>query len=233
MRILFAILVLLSAVSAHAAGVASDDALMTCAPSEALAKELLHNASRLRAKIIREWLGEQPPASQRIGIIIHLELSDSKDDGMTMPMREAPHVIWLVTDHRRAMSCTLQHELTHAVFATKFGDGLPSWAHEGAASQCDDPERKAIRSSLIAGYRQSNRWPSVAKVLGSDNIRPSDQNAYTVASGVTELLVARGGKPKFLEFAMAGERNGYDRALREFYGIGSVRELERIWRGAS
>ncbi len=224
-----ALAILLLASTAHAAGLAGDDHFTTCAPTEQLAAELLDAAATLRADICRQWLGHELDGPRTI---VHLKLSDSKDEGTTLPgggPKKSPHMVWLVTN-RASIGATLEHELTHAVFATEFGDALPVWAHEGAASQADDAERKIIRARLVAGYRRSGHWPSVAEVFASSHISPGDQDAYTVSAEVTRILIARSGKPKFLAFAVQGKSQGYDQALREHYGIAGVRGLEAVLR---
>jgi hypothetical protein len=123
----------------------------------------------------------------------------------------------------------LAHEIVHVVLATQFRDRLPAWADEGAASTVDDQPRILARRRIVAWFARTGNWPSLETVFDAPSISPEDQATYSVAASVTQYLLARGGKAKFLRFAVAGKASGWDRALDEFYDLGSVADLQAAW----
>jgi hypothetical protein len=52
---------------------------------------------------------------------------------------------------------------------------------------------------------------------------------YGQSVSLAEYLVGIGGEHRFVQFLQNALESGYDRALAEQYGIGSVRELHNDW----
>src|SRR5262249_26952671 len=52
---------------------------------------------------------------------------------------------------------------------------------------------------------------------------------YAQSLSLTDFLVARGGRKKFLAFVAQGEDDGWDKAVQSVYGYESVEELEQAW----
>jgi hypothetical protein len=67
-------------------------------------------------------------------------------------------------------------------------------------------------------------------VFAARNIASTDTATYTVATSVTEFLLARGDKAKFVRFIGAGQERGWDQALQESYGLASVADLQAAWK---
>lgn len=203
------------------------------APSRELAEAVLQRAEQLRESLATNWLGEPLPPS--VGqSIIRVKLSDVEDRGLAWvadtPARLS-HIVWLTTSRERALGGTLAHELTHVVLATRYPGQLPSWANEGAAAPADDQDRQDARHSLLQWYVTTGNWPALSNILLAESIPATDTSKYAVAASLTQFLLDRqNDRPKMLEFARAGRTSGWDAALRKFYGIRSVDELETAWR---
>jgi len=223
--------VLASPAVALSAGLAHNENFIVLAPDKQLADAVAGQADAFRKQVAQEWLGtELPPSVGRT--IINVTLSDTEDTGFTWAIDQPErkyHKMWLTTTRQRALGSSLCHEITHVVLATRFPERLPSWAEEGAASLKDDSQRRDTRRRIIAWYAQTGNWPNLANVLRAETILGEDQASYSVAASLTEYLLTRGDKAKFLRFAKSGKETGWDLALQQFYGVRTVRELQAAW----
>ena len=212
-------------------GLAHNENFVVSAPSQELAQGILKNAEGLRKQIALDWLGEELPSS--VGpASIHVTISDTTDRGHTWPIDDPNrryHLIWLTTSREKALSSALAHEIVHTVFATEFSGGLPTWAEEGAACLQDDPDRLARRRRTIDWMARTGNWPDLERVLEAQTILATDHATYSVAASLTQFLLGRGDKAKFLSFCRQGKSAGWDAALTRCYGIRSVRELQAAW----
>lgn len=223
---------LLSAQAALGAALAHSDTFLVVAPDRQAAEAVLAAAEQYRRELALNWLGEELPPS--VGVtVIHVELAGQTDKGLAWPI-DTPlrtmHKLWLAGPPEHVVGATLRHEITHVVLATQFPGKLPAWADEGAASLQDDPQRRSIRSRLLAWYAETGNWPSLKTVFAKQHIAPGDQASYAVAASVTEYLLERGGKARFLRFAIEGKIEGYAPALMRHYGIAGIPALEADWR---
>jgi hypothetical protein len=216
---------------ARGAGVASNQNFIVLAPDRPLAEQVAARADAFREHVAEAWFGEALPPGAGAAVI-HVELSDTQNTGFTWP-KDSPnrklHLVWLRTTRQAATAEALYHEVVHVVLATRFPDGLPAWVEEGIASRNDDPERIHVRRQLIRRYAQTGNWPDCSRVFTAESIAPADQAAYSVAASVTDFLLARGDKPTLLRFAVSGKQSGWDRALRQHYGLAGMADLERAW----
>ena len=226
-------LALLAAGEARAVGFARNENFIVFARDQSLAETTLANAEGLRKQIAKEWFEKElPPGEGRT--LIHVELSGSEDSGLTWVKdrsdpRQTLHRIWLTTTRDRALGSMLSHEMTHAVFATKFPDRLPPWIEEGIASLNDDPGRAADRMRILRRCAQQGSWPRLGGIIGARSIVATNDAAYCVAPSVVQYLLSRGDKADLIRFAVAAKEKGYDRALRECYGLRGVQDLQLAW----
>ncbi len=202
------------------------------APDADLAQAVLHKAGEYRRQVALEWLGEElPPSVGRMRI--HVELSDADTNGQTWAMDDPGrryHTLWVTGDSQSVTGGLLRHEVTHAVLATQFPEGLPPAIDEGIACMADDAGRIAIRRRILHWYAQSGNWPRLKTLLESEVIPAADQQSYALASSVVEYLLTRGDKTTLLRFARSGKANGWDAALRMHYQIAGVTQLENQWK---
>lgn len=215
----------------RAAGLAHGDNFIVLAEDQALAEAVLAKANEFRKSVAKQWLGTPLPAS--IGrTVIHVQLSDREDRGQFWAIDGADrrhHKLWITTNRKRAVGSTLHHEITHVVLATQFPQRLPVWIDEGIASSYDDKPRRAVRRNVITWYVRTGNWPRLETLFKTNAITASDKAVYATASSLTEFLLSRADKKTLLQFATAGQKNGWDTALTQSYHIGSVAELQVAW----
>ncbi|MFV1964848.1 MAG: hypothetical protein ACC628_05460 [Pirellulaceae bacterium] len=231
---------LCTAAITHAAGFVHNDNFLVFTESgispqvaQDFAGSLMMRAEAYRKQIAEDWLGRPLPAG--IGrATINLRFSDSEDTGLTWaidhPNRKT-HTVYLVTSADKALGTTLAHEMVHVVLATRFPHPhrLPAWLEEGIASQYDDEKRHELRADKAHWWVETGAWPDVEEVLRSHNIQAHDQQAYTVAAFLADMLLARGDKRKLLAFGEAATRSGWRTAMEHHYRISGPSELQRAW----
>jgi len=127
---------------------------------------------------------------------------------------------------------SLPHELTHIVLADQFTDGrIPPWANEGIAMLAESPDKLQRRLNDLQGLVAMNRTMGLHELMKLDQ-GPSVASRdafYGQSVTVTGVLLERGTTEQLLRFVKAGQRHGYDQALREVYAIESWSELESEW----
>jgi hypothetical protein len=214
------------------AGLARSDNFLVMADDEATARDVLARAEQYRREVAEEWLGEELPPS--IGqSVLNVEISDAEDDAHTWVLDNLErkyHRVWVTGSRQQVTGGMLRHEITHVVMATRYPQGLPLWAEEGAASLSDDARRIEIRRQIIRWYARTGNWPYLTRVFDTEALRSGDRETYAIAASVTEYLLSRGDKATFLQFATSGREDGWDSALDRYYGIRSVDELSAAWR---
>jgi hypothetical protein len=224
--------VLLSATLTLSADMSVGKNFTVLAPDRALATAVLQQAEVYRSQAARDWLAERLP--DRLGrSMITVDISSQEDEGFTWPI-DSPertlHQIWLTTSVERAVGTTLQHEVIHTVLDTHFfPETIPAWASEGIASQADDAGRKDDQRLMLARWVRTNRWPNLRSLFQYRRLEHNDLTAYVAASSIVEFLVEQGGKPRVVEFASAGAKQGWDAAARKLYAARDVSALQVAW----
>jgi hypothetical protein len=116
------------------------------------------------------------------------------------------------------------------ILHSRYPGQIAPWIDEGIACLYNDRDSKNIANDVIDWYRETGNWPSVISVMEDDRIARWDQASYAVSTSVVEFLLTRGDKAQLLAFAIDGQKQGWDAALRTHYKIAAVSELERSWR---
>ena len=130
------------------------------------------------------------------------------------------------------LAAALGHELTHVVLADAFPNGqVPAWADEGMAVLAD-PDRKQDAHFRDLRLRKAARSTlRLVELLSLDGYPRPDQQAafYGQSASIVRYLVERETPEKFLQFVRAGEKDGYERWLKDGYRINGVQDLELRW----
>jgi hypothetical protein len=215
----------------RATATASNENALVYAPTQDVADQVLQKADEYRRQMALEWLGEElPPSVGRMRI--HVELVD-ETSGLTWPIGDTGkrfHTLWVNGNLEAVTGGLLRHEVTHAVLATAFPEGLPPAIDEGIAAMADDAKRDAIRRRILDWHRQSGNWPRLKALLEMRVIPSEDQQSYAVASSLVEYLLTLRDRTTLLRFARSGKANGWDQAVRMHYKIASVEALESQWK---
>jgi len=125
----------------------------------------------------------------------------------------------------------LAHELTHVVCADWFGGRRPPlWIDEGMAILSDDAEKLAAHAQNLEEALEQRSDLPLTELFRAENV-PSGQAAvfYAQSQSLVRFLTTRESPAVFVKFARRAIEIGYDRALRESYGMNSVGELQFQW----
>jgi hypothetical protein len=210
------------------------------APDRELAKKFGDLAEEYRREKARDWLGrEMPPWPQRCHLRVDINLRQSGGattftfgaDAAGRPGVNSQEMkIWGET--KQLLTSVLPHEVTHTVLAYHFGRPVPRWADEGGSVLSENEEecfQHDVRCREILNQGRGIRL----RVLFTLTEYPRDMIVvYAQGYSICQFLVARAGRPKFLEFVGLGMRNGnrnWEQAVQQVYGFGGVDELEETW----
>jgi hypothetical protein len=223
-----------------AAGIAQNENFIVLAPSEPTREEgrqfarlVLQRAETYRSQISKEWLGEElPVGAGRTAIYVHF--SEQENYGRTWAKDDPKitlHSIYLTTSRDKVVGSALNHEIVHAVLATRFPhpNRLPPWLEEGIASRYDDKAIVEARQSIIRGWAQSNHAPRLTLLLTRPRLDMYDDSGYAAATSLVAFLLSRGDRQTLLRFGDSGQTIGWDASLREHYAIDGVSDLQSKW----
>jgi hypothetical protein len=225
---------------ASAAGLASNANFIVYVPAkpspenaERYAKIVLERAQQFRDQVAQEWLGERLPEGG-VRTIITIDFTNKENSGFTWakdnPQRQF-HNVYLNTSPAKAAGTMLNHEIAHTVLATKYPHPtrLSKWVEEGIASRYDDEVLRAVHRQEVRSWIRMGRIPPLNSLLNAPSIDALDDTQYAAAESLVEFLVTRGDKPRVVEFAEYGQRAGWDNALRTYYRITDVQQLQAEW----
>lgn len=219
--------------AAEVPGIRASDNFVLSAPSKDLTLICLTQAEHYRKRIALEWLGYELPAGTSFADVqVTLAAEGEADSGrlwLANRETERPHMMWLTGTEEEVLGSGMAHEMAHVVMAARFPEGMPVWANEGIASSYDNAERVSIRRQIMQRIIESAGWPSIDEILEVQQISPSDQTAYTLASSLTEYLISVAGRETFISFIALAQESGWDAAIRETYRMEGRRELQVRW----
>ena len=218
-----------------------------CCTSEVRLRELAESCEQWRARCQAAWLGEDSTAwSTRCEVVVHstagayskfLGPGSERTSGCSTIRIEQGQVVErridLRSDADSWASEGLPHELTHVVLADRFTKHrIPAWADEGIAMLAESPEKLEKRLNELRGIAATGKTVALRDLVQlADGPTPTARAAfYGQSVTLTGLLLERGTPDQFLQFVESGSQAGYDKALRDVYGIESWQTLEGEWR---
>lgn len=233
--------------TAHAAQSPNFD--VHCHPGCCDARQLAQTCEKWRDYLRDKWLAQprqQQPAerwSPRCVIVAHCRRETylaavgpggNRSFGSTWidtrGKRISARRVDLFMDREGRLSA-LGHELTHVVMADAFpGEQPPSWANEGMALLADSAKKREDHAQdVTAAYRNQTAF-HCAELLVMDGYPSSDRIPafYGQSLALVELLAETGEPCEFVSFLQTAKEQGYDRALRDVYGISGASELQQL-----
>jgi hypothetical protein len=190
-------------------------------------------AEECRVKIAKAWLGRELPMWQA-PCPLRVVITAGEAGGVTSFGFHQGRV----TDQRmtvegrldRILASAVPHEVTHTIFASYFGGPMPRWADEGASLLSED-QRELRRHDEITINLLARRGEIPLSRLFVIEDYPRDlMSFYGQGYSVSRFLVEMGGRPRFLQFVRDGLNDGWDTAVRKYYELPNLRELDRAWK---
>ena len=218
----------------------------SCTSAERL-RELAEACERLKDRCQSMWLGENSANWQpRCEVVVHATVgaycrtlgpgSERTSGCATVRLdkgRVAERRIDLRSDAEDWLTESLPHELTHVVLADRFTERrIPAWADEGIAMLAESPDKLQRRLNELRGIMSAGRTVSLRQLVSLENGPTPEARAsfYGQSVTLTGVLLERGTPQQLIEFIHSGQRDGYDNALRNVYGVESWSALETDWR---
>ena len=201
-----------------------------------LAKEVAISAERHRRQLALDWLGHALPPWHSICPIRVTAQPDLSAGGATsFGFHRGRPLGWAMQiqgSRERILDSVLPHEILHTVFATHFGQPLPRWADEGACTTVEHQSEQAKQRDLLTRFLTTRPSRGIAfNQMFPMREYPRDiLPLYAQGYSVTQFLLARGGKRKFVQFVESGLQNrDWEAALSHHYGFNDLSDLQVSW----
>lgn len=227
------LLVLVLAVLSAGASVRTENFIVT-ADDGVTAREVARAAEVHRHHLAYKWLGGELPAWSDPCPIRVRASADLPVSGQTSFV----FVGRIPTDWRMSLQgprqqildSVLPHEITHAVFATYFGEALPRWLEEGACVIVEHQSSQTkLRHILLDSLRRGGGL-SLEQMFAMQNYPRDVLGFYSQGYSLTLFLIEQGGEHRLVQFIRDGLDTGnWIGTTREHYGYQTLAELQRDW----
>jgi len=203
------------------------------APNMQIAQQVAQYAEHYRREKALQWLGQEMPRwGQPCPLKVTISMQGSGgatsfafDNGRILSMDM--HIEGTLD---RLLASVLPHEVTHTVFAHYFRCPVPRWADEGGAVMSEDEEEQQRHQELAQQILATpGRAIPLKRLLALKNFPSDVMVLFAEGYAVTRFLVERRDHQTLLRFVKDAEREGWDKAVKEHYGLDSVEELEAVW----
>lgn len=199
-----------------------------------VARQVAEYAEYYRRSKAQEWLGREIPDwvdPCRVEVVLKLGDAGGATSFVFDKGRVLGQDMTVEGPLERILNSVLPHEVTHTIFAAKFGRPLPRWADEGGAVLSEDATELDRHDRLVREVINTGRMIPLHRLFVLTEY-PNDVMAlYAQGFSIANYLVSLKGKPYFLDFVWDGQTHGWDRALASYYGIYSTDHLEQYWVG--
>jgi hypothetical protein len=205
------------------------------AANEQVAQQVGQYAEKYRREKALEWLNkEMPPWGQRCPLVV--KVTPGGAGGATTFQFDRGAILsqemQVDGSLERILHSVLPHEITHTVFAYHFRCPLPRWADEGGSVLSEDDIERRRHDDMVRQCLAGGRAFRLRVLFDMKNYPSAGGDVATLyAQGYSlcRFLVETHGRQAFLDFVAHGMRNGWDQAVRNFYGMNRVEDLEEHW----
>jgi hypothetical protein len=204
------------------------------APTPEVARAIGEAGEIYRRDLSLEWLGrELPPWQGPCPITVHVGSHLGAGGATSFYFEQGQPFGWQMTiqgSYERLMDSVLPHEITHMIFATHFGQPLPRWADEGAATTVEHTSEKAKQQHLLINFLTNGRGIAFNQMYAMREYPDDILPLYSQGFSLARFLIAQGGKPKFIQYVGDGMKwNNWTAATQQHYGYQSLSELQVTW----
>jgi hypothetical protein len=133
-------------------------------------------------------------------------------------------------------AAAVPHELTHVVMADEFVNGeLPAWADEGMAVLADTAAKQSFHQRDFQLGHQRGNVCRLAQFVSQTSYPAAAEIPvfYGQSVSLVAFLADRRSPADFVRFLHLAEKEGFDAALRQMYGLHNVHSLEGEWLAAT
>lgn len=214
----------------------TENFIVTCTDRD-FGLKVAEEAERFRRELAIEWLGaELPPWESKCPIQVEFKefASGRTSFGFVQSRANKGYPVqWeMVVEgpHDRILDAVLPHEITHAIFATHFGQKLPRWADEGACTTVEHESEKKKHKIMLVEFLSTKRGIPFNRMFRMMEYPHDMLPLYAQGFSVANYLIMHEGKRHFVDFIESGLGNhDWDRAVKEFYGYDDLSDLQLTW----
>lgn len=226
-----------AAILSTGAGYRTENFIVTC-PDPDFGAKVAEEAERFRKELAIEWLGhELPPWEQKCPIEVVFAKYASGRTSFGFASMGGPKgypVSWeMVVEGPadRILDAVLPHEITHAIFATHFGQKLPRWADEGACTTVEHESERAKHRIMLVEFLTTKRGIPFNRMFPMMEYPRDMLPLYAQGHSVAQFLINHRGKREFVKFIADGLRHhhDWDRVVQEYYGYDDLSDLQLTW----
>lgn len=199
-----------------------------------LARQIAEAAEQYRSQLSLSWLGESIPNwSSPCTMTVRIGENLGAGGATTFLFDRGEVYGWRMSiqgSRQRIFDSVLPHEITHMILASHFREPLPRWADEGAATsvECDSEKEKQYRS--LQQFLTTGRGIPFNRMFAMTEYPSDIMPLYSQGFSLTEYLIRQGGRRKYINYLESAMENGnWAASLNEFYGVGSVGQLQNDW----
>jgi hypothetical protein len=204
------------------------------APTPQIAQQVGQMAEYYRKEKALLWLGHEMPAWQQ-RCPVHVRVTLNGPSGATRFAFDRGQILsqdmQIEGPLDRLLASVLPHEITHTVFAEFFRMPVPRWADEGGAVLSEDDIERERHDRLVRQVLNTPGRKIPLRRLFSLTQYPGDVMVlYAEGYSVSNYLVGISNRETFLRFVAHGmSANGWDSAVRTYYQVSRVEDLEEKW----
>lgn len=203
----------------------------------AFGKQVAHEAERFRRELAIEWLGhELPPWEAKCPILVKFEKHASGKTAFSFRPGFSGQGVPCNWDMEvngprdRILDAVLPHEVTHAIFATHFGEPLPRWADEGACTTVEHESERRKHKQMLVEFLINRRGIPFNRMFHMMQYPSDILPLYAQGHSVADFLIQHKGKRHFVDFVDAGlAKRNWDAVIDEFYGYDDLSDLQLTW----
>src|SRR5262245_48096212 len=218
--------------AAPAASVQSTNFIVE-APTAELAREFARLAEKYRKDKAVEWLGREMPNWAQ-PCPLRVTVTGGGASGATTFRFGGNYVfqeMHIEGQLERLKNSVLPHEITHTVFAHHFRQPVPRWADEGGAVYSEDDTERARHDQMCRQLLNAGRGIPLRRLFNFKEYPNDVMVLYAQGYSICRFLIESSDRQTFLNFVATGmdPYQGWDKAVRGFFGYKSVDELEQAW----
>ena len=203
-------------------------------PTPQLAEQFGKAAERYRHELANSWLDKAMPQwAEPCVITVHVSPNLGAGGATTFLFDRGEVYRWRMTiqgSAERILDSVLPHEITHMVFACHFRQPLPRWADEGGATSVEHSSEQARYHGMLVKFLQTGRGIAFNQMFAMKEYPPDMMPLYAQGFALSEFLIQRGGRQKFLQFLGDGMQNeSWNQATGKHYGFSDTGTLQNAW----
>lgn len=200
------------------------------APTAHQAEAIGKKAESLRKSIAELYFGKTLDKLNKKCVIDFKE--GSFRFGVTTSNKNVPVQIEIIAGYDIMMEFMLPHEITHSVITQRFKTSSPRWIDEGCAVSSEPSRIRELSQKKCREYLEAGKLYRLTALFDRREYPHSLRDVeifYAESYSITQYLIDKKGHKTFLDFAEYGMNKGWNAALKEYYKIDTVNDLEAEW----